>query len=114
MNKKLLGVGALALAVALTSASVSGTYAKYISESKASDSARIAKWNIDFSKNTTFKESIDLFKDSFTDTGSINIDGSTIHCWKHGGHGTQTYLEVVENSCNLGVNTRTHIKNREF
>lgn len=48
------------------------------------------------------EKSIDLFEGSFTDTGSINVDGATIHCWKHGGHGTQTYLEVVENSCNPG------------
>lgn len=45
---------------------------------------------------------IDLMKDTFTDTGAINVDGSTLHCWKHGGHGTQTYLQVVENSCNPG------------
>ncbi len=48
------------------------------------------------------EKTVDLFKDSFTDSGSIKVDGATIHCWKHGGHGTQTYLEVVENSCNLG------------
>ncbi len=45
---------------------------------------------------------IDLFKDTYTDTGAVTIDGSTLHCWKHSGHGTQTYLEVVENSCNPG------------
>lgn len=48
------------------------------------------------------EKTVDLFKDTFTDTGSVNIDGSTLHCWKHGGHGTQTFLEVVENSCNPG------------
>src|SRR5690606_10368511 len=25
-----------------------------------------------------------------------------LRCWKSGGHGSQTYLEVVENSCNPG------------
>ena len=45
---------------------------------------------------------VDLFNDSFTDSGAVTIDGSTLHCWKHGGHGTQTFLEVVENSCNPG------------
>lgn len=30
------------------------------------------------------------------------MDGATIHCWKSGGHGVQTMLEVVENSCNPG------------
>lgn len=48
------------------------------------------------------EKTVDLFNDTFTDTGSVNIDGSTLHCWKHGGHGTQTFLEVVENSCNPG------------
>lgn len=48
------------------------------------------------------EKTINLFEDTFSDSGSINVDGSTLHCWKHGGHGTQTYLEVVENSCNPG------------
>ncbi len=48
------------------------------------------------------EQTINLFEDTFTDSGSINVDGSTIHCWKSGGHGTQTMLEVVENSCNPG------------
>jgi len=45
---------------------------------------------------------VDLFNDSFTDSGSVTIEGATLHCWKHGGHGTQTFLQVVENSCNPG------------
>lgn len=45
---------------------------------------------------------IDLEKDTFTDTGSINVAGARIKCWKAGGHGTQTLLQVVENSCNPG------------
>lgn len=45
---------------------------------------------------------VNIFEDTFTDTGSVNVDGSTLHCWKAGGHGYQTYLEVIENSCNTG------------
>lgn len=45
---------------------------------------------------------IDLDNDHFHDSGSVTVGGATIHCWKHGGHGSQTYLEVVENSCNTG------------
>lgn len=45
---------------------------------------------------------IDLDKDTFHDSGSVKVGGATIHCWKHGGHGSQTFLEVVENSCNTG------------
>lgn len=45
---------------------------------------------------------VDLDKDIWHDSGSITVGGAKLHCWKHGGHGTETYLEVVENSCNTG------------
>lgn len=45
---------------------------------------------------------VNLFTDTFYDSGSVNVDGATIHCWKAGGHGAQTFLNVVENSCNPG------------
>ena len=45
---------------------------------------------------------VDLEKDKFFDGGAITVEGATLHCWKHGGHGEQTYLQVVENSCNPG------------
>lgn len=48
---------------------------------------------------------VNIFEDKYTDSGSINVEGSTLHCWKHGGHGTQTYLQVAENSCNPGFVT---------
>lgn len=52
---------------------------------------------------TSLEEKIvDLEKDEFNDTGSITVSGAHLHCWRHGGHGLQTYLEVVENSCNPG------------
>ena len=52
---------------------------------------------------------VDLVKDTFFDGGSVNVDGARIKCWKHGRHGSQTFLEVVQNSCNLLVNTGTHL-----
>ena len=45
---------------------------------------------------------VNLFEDHFYDGGSIHVDGARIKCWKAGGHGDQTYLQVVENSCNPG------------
>ncbi|MEQ6387735.1 stage V sporulation protein D [Bacillaceae bacterium S4-13-58] len=45
---------------------------------------------------------VDLEKDKFYDDGSIEVAGNQLHCWKSGGHGDQTYLEVVQNSCNPG------------
>ena len=45
---------------------------------------------------------VDLIKDMFFDGGAVTVDGARIKCWKHGGHGSQTFLEVVQNSCNPG------------
>ncbi|MEG0826266.1 MAG: stage V sporulation protein D [Bacilli bacterium] len=45
---------------------------------------------------------VDLNKDTYYDTGAIKVENANLHCWKHGGHGLQTYLQVVENSCNPG------------
>ena len=43
---------------------------------------------------------VDLDKETFNDGGSIQVENARIKCWKAGGHGHQTYLQVVENSCN--------------
>ena len=51
---------------------------------------------------------VDLEKDHFYDSGKVTVDGTTMRCWKAGGHGDQTFLQVLQNSCNLGVNTATH------
>jgi len=45
---------------------------------------------------------VDLQHDSFYDPGYITVAGTDLHCWKRGGHGSETFLEVVENSCNPG------------
>lgn len=45
---------------------------------------------------------VDLDKDMFYDSGSVRVANAKIRCWKKGGHGAQTFLQVVENSCNPG------------
>lgn len=45
---------------------------------------------------------VDLDKDTFYDAGSVRVANAKIRCWKTGGHGAQTFLQVVENSCNPG------------
>lgn len=40
--------------------------------------------------------------DRFFDGGEIEVQGRHIHCWKHGGHGSVSFREVVEGSCNVG------------
>lgn len=45
---------------------------------------------------------VDLDNDHYFDSGATKVENATLHCWKHGGHGEQTFLQVVENSCNPG------------
>ncbi|HZG57851.1 stage V sporulation protein D [Paenibacillus sp.] len=42
------------------------------------------------------------FTEAFHDKGAIEVGGARLRCWKPGGHGAETFLEVVENSCNPG------------
>ena len=48
------------------------------------------------------EKTISIFDDHFHDSGSIHVENARIKCWKKGGHGDQTFLQVVENSCNPG------------
>ncbi|MFD3258499.1 stage V sporulation protein D [Paenibacillus lentus] len=43
--------------------------------------------------------------EGFFDPGYIKVAGASLRCWKRGGHGSQTFLQVVENSCNPGFVT---------
>ena len=48
------------------------------------------------------EKKVDLIKDRYYDSGKIKVENATIHCWKRSGHGSESFLEVVENSCNPG------------
>lgn len=48
------------------------------------------------------ENTVNIFEDKYYDSGSISVSGRRLHCWKHEGHGSQTFLQVVENSCNPG------------
>ncbi len=45
---------------------------------------------------------VDLTKESFNDPGFVKVANARLRCWKRGGHGHQSFLEVVQNSCNPG------------
>lgn len=45
---------------------------------------------------------IDMDKDYYYDKGYEIVGGATIKSWKKGGHGLQTFLEVLQNSSNPG------------
>jgi stage V sporulation protein D (sporulation-specific penicillin-binding protein) len=48
------------------------------------------------------EKKIDLNNEQFFDPGYIEVGGARLRCWKRGGHGSETMLQVVENSCNPG------------
>ncbi len=48
------------------------------------------------------EQAVDLHKDTYHDKGHIHVGGAKLRCWKSGGHGKQTIMEVAENSCNPG------------
>lgn len=45
---------------------------------------------------------VDIEKENFYDKGYTIVEDSRLRCWKREGHGQQTFLQVVENSCNPG------------
>ncbi|WP_432364054.1 penicillin-binding transpeptidase domain-containing protein [Sporosarcina sp. UB5] len=45
---------------------------------------------------------IDLHNQHFHDPGYTMVANAKLRCWKRTGHGHQSFLEVVENSCNPG------------
>lgn len=72
MKKGITILGTLMMAVVVTSYSVSGTYAKYVSEIDLADEARVAKWKIDLTEGT--EEKLNLFQDSY-DYVYVDADG---------------------------------------
>lgn len=58
-------------------------------------------------KSVTFSSALDLklfdmFKDTYYDRGFEMVGGARIKSWRAGGHGQQTFLQVLENSSNPG------------
>lgn len=48
------------------------------------------------------ENAVNLENESFFDPGYANVEGARLRCWKRSGHGSETFLQVVENSCNPG------------
>ena len=48
------------------------------------------------------EKKIDMFNDTYYDKGYEIVEGKTIKSWKKGGHGLQTFLQVLQNSSNPG------------
>lgn len=73
MKRKTIAVICLLMAVFVTAYSVSGTYAKYVSNEGVTDEARVAKWNFYLDGDTgssTSNYDINLFEDSYSLTNA--------------------------------------------
>lgn len=107
MSKKMQILGILMVAVVITSYSVSGTYAKYVSKIDLSDEARVAKWEIGLSDEENMK-TLSLFKKSYT----FDNDGIVVESLKDdkvvapGTHGQYTFAlsGTLETAFTLTVN----------
>lgn len=64
-----------------------------------------------YSPGSTFKpitgaaaldEGVARTTDSFSCGGALTVQGEIIRCHRRGGHGGQTFVEIVKNSCNVG------------
>jgi len=54
---------------------------------------------------SALEEGVVKLGDTFYDPGFIKVADRTIRCWYDGGHGSQTFEEVCQNSCNPGFIT---------
>ena len=45
----------------------------------------------------------DPYKSTYYDRGYVKVAGATIKSWKKGGHGLQTFVELLQNSSNPGM-----------
>lgn len=50
--------------------------------------------------SSALEEGVTSMDDHFSCSGSVNVAGTTMKCWKTSGHGSETFLEGIKNSCN--------------
>lgn len=48
------------------------------------------------------EEGVVTENDHFNCSGSFTVANRVIHCWKRTGHGEQTFVDILKNSCNVG------------
>lgn len=78
-NKIMRIASVLLVAVLMSTCAISGTFAKYVTEGSADDTARVAKWGVTISGQTAADNQ--MFNDSYKDTPTTytaNEDGDTI------------------------------------
>ncbi len=53
-----------------------------------------------FTSAMAIEENVISTNDTFYCNGSKHVANYNINCWKHGGHGSQSFARAVQNSCN--------------
>ncbi len=64
--------------------------------------------------SAALEEDVVSLDDTFVCTGSKTVSDTLIHCWKEGGHGSETFVDGIKNSCNpvfMEVGARLGAKN---
>lgn len=110
MKTKITILGTLMMAVIITSYSVSGTYAKYVSEIDLADEARVAKWEIGL--ETDAMKTLDLFQVSYeyvknggnTVVALPNVDTTTDNVVAPGTRGQYTFALTGTIETNYRIN----------
>lgn len=72
-----------------------------------------------FTSAAGFEENLIADDDLFNCTGEYLVNGVPIHCWHRSGHGPQTFIEAITNSCNpafmeIGARLGSHLFSEYF
>ena len=97
-NKAMRLASALLVLTLLTTCAISSTFAKYVTKTEGSDSARVAKWGFtatDLTLNDLFKNAYDTTVKSSTDVIAPGTTNSATFGFTYGGDNTTTAPEVA-------------------
>ena len=53
-----------------------------------------------YTASSALEEDVIHYTDTFHCTGSVRVADTDINCWKTAGHGTETFEQILTNSCN--------------
>lgn len=77
-NRMMRAASALMVAVLLTTSTISGTFAKYVTTAEASDTARVAKWGVQIDMSALADEANDLFTDTYAADSATTIANTVV------------------------------------
>ena len=76
-NRMMRLASMLLVAVLMTTCTISGTFAKYVTKGEASDTARVAKWGVTVTPNgTIFAKEYDVDDGTYSGTGDKSVISS--------------------------------------